>query len=89
MGWNEEIFVLRENYPIAYLDYKGYVVFRVSDEMKFTKVDDYTRKMSGKEFNSLLEELKREEVQGIQKYVLNYFEDLEILPDDLIFVYGG
>lgn len=90
MGYEEEIFVLREDYPIAYLDYKGYIMTDKLRKYNLIGTEEYfICRIKGEDFNKILKDLQQEITDLSIKYFVWYFGDLSILSTDVVVITGA
>ena len=91
MGWYEEIFVLREGIPIAYLDYKGSIMvskLRYHPTIDYG-IEDWAVLINSSEFKNILSELDKPTDDYAEKYIVNYFKSFELLLSDQVFITGS
>lgn len=90
MIYEEVIIVLRDDYPIAYLDYKGYIM--TNKLRKFNLIGDeelISCRINGDDFNKILKDLQFEMTDDLTKYFVWYFSDLSIVSTDVIVFTGA
>ena len=89
MGRVEEIFVLREDYPIAHIEYKGFIMGAKLKKYNLMGNDDIHKcRITGDDFNKILKDFQEEMINEQMKHFVWYFEDLSILPTDIIVFEG-
>ena len=90
MGWNEEIFVIREGMPIAYVDYKGYIMItKLMNHGIIKNFTDYLAvTITGEEFKRILQELEESKKRTIEDYIIDTFKDSELVSTDNVYITG-
>ena len=90
MGWTEEIYVIREEWPIAFLDYKGITFTKLLGEENLDNFSQWSPfSFKGILFKKLLKKLSQTDQNSRDYYVYKYFKDLEIKETDQIFYKGS
>ncbi|MFW9928283.1 MAG: hypothetical protein ACFFD1_02720 [Candidatus Thorarchaeota archaeon] len=96
MGVTEQIYVIRDGYPIAFLEYRVCLLTSILETMDVEVYQqehrkDYVGKVTGETFERLLMEMK--EKKGMQKgeesilaYIDEYFQKIELKASDNVFI---
>ncbi|OLS23910.1 MAG: hypothetical protein HeimC3_22530 [Candidatus Heimdallarchaeota archaeon LC_3] len=95
MGMDEEIFVVRDGWPIGYIEYSGTTITERVDEKDGKEIDsrkihkEWGTKIAGRKFLEILEKLPDEEKGSIEQYIKEYFQKVGIKATDEVFISVG
>ncbi|OLS22292.1 MAG: hypothetical protein HeimC3_31690 [Candidatus Heimdallarchaeota archaeon LC_3] len=95
MGFNEEVFIVRDGYPIGYIEYRGCPVTTKLEKKDVEELDrhlvqkEFSAKLNGDEFIKILETFSDKDIEPIEQYVKDYFKKIGVKKTDLVYVMMG
>ncbi len=95
MGFNEEVFIVRDGYPIGYIEYSGVPITTLLEKMKVDQLDhhlvkkEFSAKLNGEEFRKILEEKFDDRIGPLEQDIKEYFKKIGVKKSDSVYVMIG